>query len=348
MINNKKTSNKKLILLSLFTLMTLNFYSQKLKTYYIKGDGEKSSKFYAKFKRTVKNQDGIWDVKDYYLNDSLRMTGYFLDKELTQKTDTFKTYHLNGKLSQTIVYKNGIKHGTAKYYDITGNLNRLANYNMDGPTGKWIWYNEDGSIEKELDSVNPNILDITYSHAEYIGGRKNLTEYLKKADYHLQYGMIAKYDKTITTFQIDEEGNVTDVDIIVHGTNKMDSVIIKHLYNMPKWKAEKKNGKYVTSNYVLPIQFSKKSEKVLSNKIVGEAFFQSGVDDYKEEKYEKAIFKLIQAISRNNMEAKYYFLLGHSYYNLKKQDFACADWTIANSLDNEILKKEIKDLCNLN
>ena len=68
----------------------------------------------------------------------------------------------------------------------------------------------------------------------------------------------------------------------------------------------------------------------------------------KEENYEKATFKLIQAISRNHMEAKYFLLLGHCYYNLKNQDFACADWTIANSLDNEILKKEIKDLCNLN
>ena len=65
------------------------------------------------------------------------------------------------------------------------------------------------------------------------------------------------------------------------------------------------------------------------------------------EKYEKAIFKLIQAISRNNMEAKYYFLLGHSYYNLNKPDFACADWSVANSLDSTILKKEIKALCNL-
>ena len=93
------------------------------------------------------------------------------------------------------------------------------------------------------------------------------------------------------------------------GDSELDKFMLELVSNMPKWKAEKKNGKYVTSNYVLPIQFSKKSEKVLSNKIVGEAFFQSGVDDYKEEKYEKAIFKLIQAISRNNMEAKYYFLM---------------------------------------
>ena len=47
--------------------------------------------------------------------------------------------------------------------------------------------------------------------------------------------MTALYDRTYTTFQINEEGIVTDVDIIVHGTKKMDSAIIKHLYNMPKW-----------------------------------------------------------------------------------------------------------------
>ena len=47
------------------------------------------------------------------------------------------------------------------------------------------------------------------------------------------------------------------------------------------------------------------------------------------------------------MEAKYYFFLGHSDYNLKKLNLACANWSVANSLESEILKKEIKDLCNL-
>ena len=47
------------------------------------------------------------------------------------------------------------------------------------------------------------------------------------------------------------------------------------------------------------------------------------------------------------MEAKYYYLLGHSFYMQKKHDFACENWSIANSLDSEILKKATKDLCNL-
>ena len=339
---------KKLVLLLGFVILATSSYSQKLKTYYIKRNGEKSSKLYANFKRTVQDQNDIWVVKDYYLNDSLRMKGQFLDKNLTQETDIFTYYHMNGNLSRIIEFKNGVKHGNEKNYTISGTLSRSGNFNMGEVTGKWIWYNDDGSIENELDNVNPNSISENYSNAKYIGGQKKLHEYIIKADYALPKGNIAVYDRTITTYQINEEGDVSDVDIIVHGTKKMDSAIIKHLYKMPKWIAKKENGKYVNSYHFAAIKISNKSEKVLSDKIVAEAFFNSGVDDFKEENYEKATFKLIQAISRNHMEAKYYFLLGHCYYNLKNQDFACADWTIANSLDNEILKKEIKDLCNLN
>ena len=214
---------------------------------------------------------------------------------------------------------------------------------MSVPAGEWIWYNEDGSIENKFDSINPNILSKNYSPAVYVAG--NLNEYLNKVNIKINNGNKAYYGNIITTFQINEEGNVAAVDIIIHGTKEMDSAIIKHLYNMPKWKPKKKNGKYTTSNYVLPIILGHQSKKVNDN-IIAEAFFNSGGLDYKEGRYEKAVYKFIKAIGYNHMEAKYYFFLGHSYYNLKKQDFACANWSVANSLDSEMLKKEIKDLCN--
>jgi len=333
--------------LIVFVFFTTLSYSQKLKTYYIKTNGEKSSKLYANFKRTVQDQNDIWVVKDYYLNDSLRMTGQFLDKNLTQETDIFTYYHMNGNLSRIIEFKNGVKHGNEKTYTISGTLLQSGNYNMGEVTGKWIWYNEDGTIENKLENVNPNILSENYAPAGFPGGKKKLNEYLNKVNINLKDGNKSYHGNIVTTFQINEEGNVTEVDIILHGTKEMDSAVIKHLYNMPKWRAQKKNGKYVTSNYVLPIILDHQSKKV-NDKVIAEAFFNSGGLDYKEGKYEKAIFKFIKAIGYNHMEAKYYFFLGHSYYNLKKQDFACANWSIANSLDNEVLKKEIKDLCNFN
>lgn len=338
---------KKLLFLLAFVIFTNFGYSQKLKTYYINSHYEKCSKDFAKFKRTVNNQNDIWVVRDYYLNDSIQMIGNFLDKNLIQKTDTLIRYYPNGKVLSISVYKNNVLNGNLKSYYVTGNISKSANYDMNVPTGEWIWYNEDGTIENKLENVNPNILSENYSSAEYPGGKKKLNEYIKKVDYELRNGNMLYNGKTITAFQINEEGYVTDVDIIVKGTKQMDSATILHLYNMPKWRAEKKGGKYVTSNYVLPIAFGQQNKTILSDKIIGEAFFNSGGTDYKEGKYEKAAFKFIKAIGYNHMEAKYYFFLGHSYYKLKKPDFACADWSVANSLDSTILKKEIKDLCNL-
>jgi len=344
-ISNQSFMKKKLFLLAFVTFTNLG-YSQKIKTYYINSDGKKCSKSFAKFNRSINNQNDIWVVRDYYLNDSIQMIGNFLDKNLTIKTDTLKYYYPNGKLSSISVYKNNVLNGNLKSYYVTGNISKSANYKMNVPTGEWIWYTEDGIIENKLDNVNPNILEDNYVNAEYPGGKKKLNEYLNKFNINSNQGNKSYHGNIITTFQIDEEGNVTEVDIILHGTKEMDSAVIKHLLSMPKWRARKKNGKFVTTNYVLPIILDHQSKKV-NDKIIAEAFFNSGGLDYKEGKYEKAAFKFIKAIGYNHMEAKYYFFLGHSYYNLKKQDFACENWSVANSLDSEILKKEIKDLCNL-
>jgi antitoxin component YwqK of YwqJK toxin-antitoxin module len=335
---------KKLLFLLAFVLFATSGYSQKLKIYYIKANGEKTSKLYAKFKRTVQNQNDIWVVRDYYLNDSIRMSGHFQDKNLTQKTDTIIYYYPNGKLSSTAIYKNNALNGNHNSYYVTGSLSKSGNYDMNVPTGEWIWYKEDGTIESKLENINPNIFSKNYSPAAYIGG--NLKEYLNKVNLNLNNGNLSYNGNIITTFQINEEGDVTEVDIILHGTKEMDSALIKHLYNMPKWRAQKKNGKYVTSNYILPIILNNQSKKI-NDSVIAEAFFNSGGLDYKEGNYEKAVFKFINSIGYNHMEAKYYFFLGHSYYNLNKPDFACAEWSVANSLDSTILKKKIKDLCNL-
>ena len=276
------------------------------------------------------------------------LLGNFIDKKLTQKTGRSTSYYPNGKVSRTVVFENNRKHGEEKLYYITGNISRAAQFDLGEASGRWIWYNEDGSIKNELDNINPNILNDNYAEAEYPGGKKKLYEYIKKVDYELRKGNIVFNGKTITAFQINEEGNVIDVDIILQGTKQMDSAVINHLYNMPKWRSAKRNGKYVTSNHVIPIAFGQQKNTMLNDKNIGNAFYNSSRIDYKEKKYDKAIFKLLKAINYNHMEANYYYLLGLCYFQLNKQDFACENWTIANSLDSGILKKEFKGLCDLN
>jgi len=343
----KKISLKRLSITSIVVLLTLNIHSQKLKTYYIKYNGEKSTKLSGQYKRTVDSKGDVWIVNDYYLNDSLFRTGNYLDKKLTLKTGVFNNYYLNGKLSSTVAYKDNTKHGNQINYYITGKVSKSTSFEMGEVTGKWIWYNQDGSIKNEIENITPNLLGEQYGSTAYVGGQKKLAEYINKLDFQFSKGYIALYNKTFVTFQVNEEGKVNDIDIIIHGTKKMDSVIIEHLSKMPKWKASKIGGKFVTNYAVLPLRISKQGKKVLTDKVIGEAFFKSGTEDYKVENYDKANFKIIQAIRRNHMEAKYYFLLGHSYFKQKKMDFACEYWTIAHNLDKSILTKEIKEFCNL-
>ena len=344
---SKSNSIKRIAISLIAILFILNVHSQKLKTYYIKFNGEKSSKLYGQYKRTIQNEGDIWVVNDYYLNDSLFRSGKYMDKKLLQKTGVFNDYYPNGKLSRTVTYKDNKKHGNQINYWITGEISKSAIFEMGEITGKWTWYKEDGSIKNKIETITPTLLKEQYSPATYIGGQKKLAEYMKKLDFHFSKGYIALYDKTFAIIQINEEGKVNEVDIIIHGTKEMDSTIIEHLYNMPKWKASKIGGEYVSNYTVLPLKIAGKGKKVLTDKIIGEAFFKSGTEDYKQENYKKANFKFIQAIRRNHMEAKYYFLLGHSYFKQEKMEFACENWSIAHSLDNNILTKEIKEFCRL-
>ena len=152
----KTISIKQFMLPFLVALLTINVHSQKPKTYYINSTGEKCSKQNAKLKRTVINIDNLWMVQEHYLNDSLRMSGSFLDKRLTQKTGLFTYYYPNGKTSRTVEFKNDIKHGNENTYFVSGKKSMLSNYTNGEVTGHWIWYNEDGSIENEIENITPN------------------------------------------------------------------------------------------------------------------------------------------------------------------------------------------------
>ncbi|MCF6280256.1 MAG: hypothetical protein L3J14_07905 [Flavobacteriaceae bacterium] len=299
------------------------------------------------FRDALKKENAFF-VKDFYLNGVLQMEGFYKDKLLKQKTDTFKSYYLNGKTSSIIAYKNGKKHGEAKWYFITGKLSKLANYNMGELTGKWMYYNEEGNIDCEIEDVNINKVKELYRSPIYFEGKDALNEYLKKVIDPLEALGDQFYGRTSAYFKIDDTGKVIDVDIILHGTIEMDSIIIKHILKMPKWEPAIENGKPVSYRHYIPFKFSGNSKTLpISDKKLARGFFVSGVKDYKEGEYDEAVFKFKQAVIFNKMEAKYHYYSGHGYYKTWKKDFACEYWKIADMLDSKILKKEIKDLCNI-
>jgi len=348
MTQKKNKPFRKTVILTLFITIVMNGYSQKTKSYPINNEGKRTSKAFAKFNREVTKMDDKYLVKDFYLNGTLQMEGSYKDKSLKQKTATFKRYYLNGNTSNILNYQDGKKHGEAKWYSITGKLYKSASYTLG----------EESAVEFHADFERINqgephdTISMTSKEPDrelsYKGGQEAIDAYFKTLKYPFEAYRDDLYGQIHTVVEIDETGTVGDVDIIIHGSPKIDSTIIGNIQKMPAWIPAIKNGKAVSSRFAFAIRLTLGTDRAtVSDAILAKGFFKSGVSDYKEGKYDEATFKFNKAALLKPMEAKYQYYLGHGYYKTGNKDFACEYWGIANVLDSQILKDKIKILCGL-
>lgn len=339
----------RLIIVVFFTITFLYSYPQKVKSFYIDKDGERTGKSRAEYKRTVQKENSLWLVKDYYLNGSIQMLGRYEDKDLTQKTDTFNYYYLNGKLSGKYFYLENKKEGEQKEFFITGKVSGVSSYSNGEETGRWKWFEKDGSVKFKLDNPSEEIFDQYFQSARFPGGKRKFQEYLTKLKFPKDSHMNKSYGLTMTSFAINEDGSVRDIDVIVHGTSQMDSAVINHLDTMPNWNPGILYGEPTLKRYVIPIQFRYENVKkvTIEDETLAKAFFQSGLQDYTNEEFEEALFKFMQAIRYSNMNAKYYNSIAYCYYAMDEKDFACEYWKITDLLDPSLVKDDVKRMCEM-
>lgn len=335
-------------LLTIFTAITFYSYAQNIKTHYVNKEGKRTSKAFAKFKREIIKKDDKFFVKDFYLNGTLQMEGCYKDKSLKQRMDTFTYYHLNGKPSATFHYKKGEKHGIAKWYSIDGKLSKSFNYTNGEPSDEDQLNHSEQTTGIGLQKTEVTAIQKADRPLRYRGGQKAIDAYFKTLDYPFEAYRDELYGQIHTVIEIDETGNVGDVDIVIHGSEKIDSTIISNIKKMSDWIPALKNGKAVASRFSFSIKLNYGNHRAsTSDAILAKGFFRSGVTDYKNGKFEKATFKFNKAVMLSQMEAKYHYYLGHGYYKMEEKEFACEHWGIANTLDGQILKKEIKKLCGI-
>lgn len=91
------------------------------------------AKDHAFYYRTVIpiTESGKFQVKESYINDTLRETGFYLDKEIYIKDGVFSTYFESGKKSSEGSYKNNRKIGKWKKWYPNGQLQEEGSYNLD-------------------------------------------------------------------------------------------------------------------------------------------------------------------------------------------------------------------------
>lgn len=110
--------------------------------------------------------------------------------------------------------------------------------------------------EEEVEE-EAEIFQVVEDPPEFPGGEEELFKYLGKS---IQYPPMAK-DAGVSgvvyvTFVVNEDGSISDVEVLRGIGAGCDKEAIRVVENMPKWKPGKQRGKSVKVQFNLPIRFT--------------------------------------------------------------------------------------------
>lgn len=111
-------------LLFILFISSLNAFAQNdTLEYYLDYHNKKCEPYMAYYYRLAVKDGSGWNVKDYYIKEqTLQMSGRYNDDSLKIKHGTFRFYHTNGKLKETVRYIFNKKDGLVKEYDSLGKI----------------------------------------------------------------------------------------------------------------------------------------------------------------------------------------------------------------------------------
>lgn len=209
----------------------------------------------------------------YHSNGRLQSAGRYTDGK---KTGTWVSYHGNGMMEDSAVYENGEvagtyqswhsngypadssvylvdgsgvsiqwfdngvpsaagryaagrrKHGTWQYFHRSGQLSCKETYNNGAPVSK-SYFNEAGEPEEPR---------VTESAAEFPGGGAAWRKYMLKNLYFPDGYKLVNSDKVVVVLEavIDENGKVSDVNVVSSFHPIFDQIAERMLRQSPKWK----------------------------------------------------------------------------------------------------------------
>lgn len=157
-------------LLFTFILTSISAYSQESE-YFISVDNKKCGPEKAVLYRKVQKANGVWNVKDYYIDEkSLQMEGTYADDSLKDCIGTFYYYHSNrqlerkgrfiagkrdgiwkaysesGRLVDSMLFKGGLPSKFSYRWHDSGEVALVGNYNDDG-SGEEVIYYTTGTVD---------------------------------------------------------------------------------------------------------------------------------------------------------------------------------------------------------
>ena len=195
-------------------------------------------------RRAINNENGFWEVTDYYKSGQVQMTGTFMDRAMKKKLGSFEWFYPSGKLERQAMFAGGRPRGEELLYYENGQIDTYLKYDNDGRMSEEKYYRQDGS-----ESVVKN--------PEFPGGLPAMYAYLsQKVKYPRSLRKHGIDGKVYITFTVHTDGTLQDIHIIYSPDEAMSKEAIRAVSSMPKWKPGSRDGKLLRIKYNLPITFA--------------------------------------------------------------------------------------------
>ena len=262
-----------LILIAVFSF--LRVYSQD--TIYFDKDWKKTSKSVAKFYRIHSRVGLKIKIADYYINDTLQMTGFAWEYDPSEPDDAFIKegpfvyYTSKGKISSKGSYKNNKRVGEWLTFYPEGQLYMTEIYDSkERRSGSFVIYYPDGKVRrsdfyKKGEFQNGNCytasgIDTTWYPylimPVYPGGDEARNRFLAE---HITYPFEAIKNgiqgTVYLSFVVDSDGSLTDVKLLKGVSPVIDNEALRVVQLMPKWKPGLADGKPVRVLFNMPVYF---------------------------------------------------------------------------------------------
>jgi TonB family protein len=197
----------------------------------------------AFYRDAFNNENGYWQVTDYFADGTLQMTGTFLDKEMTKKQGPFEWFYPNGKLKGKAMFMNGRFADDSFDYYPNGQVDIHTRYDNSGKQIERKYYKPDGSESIFIQAEYPGGMAEMY---RFIGANMNYARSLRKRGIQ---------GRVFVSFNVNTAGKLYGITILGAPHESMAEEAVRVVKAMPDWKSAERDGVKVDSKYNLPINF---------------------------------------------------------------------------------------------
>lgn len=259
-----------IILIVVFSVLTSYSQADTTLSYFDSEWKEVTYSSYTYYRKVYKTKNR-WNVIDYYNNDSIQMTGAYLDKKLKKKDGQFYYFSKDGEVTSQVVFFKGKENDVKiKYYSssLVRSKERFKKGKLEGGS---FWYFENGVIaSKEKYKKNKklsyqffdekgNELGGDYPYEvmpEYPGGVNKMVSYISESVVYPESAIDNDIQgRVFVSFVVGKNGEVDDVKSKNYIHKTLNKEAERVVWSFPKWSPGKQHNLKVRVAYAIPINF---------------------------------------------------------------------------------------------